>query len=56
MTCSSCVASIQRHLSSQDGILDTKVNLLAERADIEYLESMYPDPQMIADLIVCADF
>jgi hypothetical protein len=47
------VASIERHLSGQAGIIDAKVALLAERADIEYLESEFPDPQMVADLIVC---
>jgi Cu+-exporting ATPase len=53
MTCASCVASIERHLSGQTGIIDAKVALLAERADIEYVSEEYPDPQMVADLIVC---
>lgn len=52
MTCASCVASIERHLSGQSGIISARVALLAERADIEYILEQYPDPQMVADLIV----
>ncbi len=36
MTCASCVNTIENYVSSQDGVLNVKVNLLGEKAEIEY--------------------
>ena len=36
MTCSSCVNTIEKYISSQDGIDNISVNLLAEKAEIIY--------------------
>lgn len=41
MTCSSCVNTITKYISGQEGIDEIKVNLLGEKAEIEY------DPQLL---------
>ncbi|KAG0286457.1 hypothetical protein BGZ96_009442 [Linnemannia gamsii] len=50
MTCASCVASIERSLKDTPGLVSIKVALLAERATIEYIETL-TSPQAVADLI-----
>ncbi|KAF9172737.1 hypothetical protein BGX21_005804 [Mortierella sp. AD011] len=50
MTCASCVASIERSLKGEPGLISIKVALLAERATIEYIEGQ-TTPREIADKI-----
>ncbi|KAF9355705.1 hypothetical protein BGX26_006249 [Mortierella sp. AD094] len=50
MTCASCVASIERSLKGEPGLVSIKVALLAERATIEYIEGQIT-PREIADKI-----
>ncbi|KAJ3279665.1 hypothetical protein HK104_001260 [Borealophlyctis nickersoniae] len=50
MTCASCVASIERHLRATRGIVTCKVDLHAERAEVQYKEQMLTADQ-VADLI-----
>lgn len=40
MTCSSCVALIERELISLNGIVNINISLLSERADIEFQEDL----------------
>ena len=51
MTCSACVNSIESHMKTQAGIRDCSVSLAMERATIKYDQTIYPDAQMIADLV-----
>jgi Cu+-exporting ATPase len=37
MTCASCVRTVERALSRQDGVMDVNVNLATEKASITYL-------------------
>jgi Cu+-exporting ATPase len=38
MTCASCVARVQKALSSVPGVVDASVNLASEKATVEYIE------------------
>jgi Cu+-exporting ATPase len=53
MTCSSCVASIERKVHRLPGILDCKVALLAERADIVYDANIISDIDLIRAINEC---
>ncbi|KAI8641626.1 hypothetical protein BD408DRAFT_417903 [Parasitella parasitica] len=55
MTCASCVASIEKALKSQKGILFISVALLAERATVDY-DPLYIQPEVIAQLVNDAGF
>ncbi|KAJ8329251.1 Cu(2+)-transporting P-type ATPase [Batrachochytrium dendrobatidis] len=50
MTCASCVASIERHLQSQLGIVSCKVALSLERAEVEFDPSVLSE-QNISEMI-----
>lgn len=51
MTCASCVASIERHLRQQPGIVSVKVALLAERAEVEYHANVIKNKLDIAEMV-----
>lgn len=50
MTCASCVATIEKYLGNQEGVVKVGVNLLTKRADVEF------DPKRIDEqqIKVCA--
>lgn len=50
MTCSSCVAAIEKHLLKQSGIFTVQVALLACRAEVVYNPTVQT-PEKIADLL-----
>ncbi|XP_070553751.1 copper-transporting ATPase 2-like isoform X2 [Ptychodera flava] len=50
MTCASCVATIERTLSKQDGIKNVLVALMAQKAEVKY-DSSYLTPAEIANKI-----
>lgn len=50
MTCSSCVATIEKHLLKQSGIFTVQVALLACRAEVVYNPKVQT-PEQIADLL-----
>lgn len=43
MTCASCVATIENYVKGQDGVLDIKVNLLSEEAEVVF------DPGIVSE-------
>ncbi len=55
MTCASCAASIERVLGKTPGVLAARVNLAAEKAQVDYLPGMI-DPAGIAARIGKAGF
>ncbi|TPX64334.1 hypothetical protein SpCBS45565_g05970 [Spizellomyces sp. 'palustris'] len=50
MTCASCVATIEKHLRSNPGVVSCKVALLAERAEVQFKELLMTEEQ-VANLI-----
>ena len=52
MTCSSCAATIENAVGSERGVLRVAVNLLANRAAVEF-EPEHINADQISDLINC---
>ena len=50
MTCASCAARIERHLSGLPGIVSASVNLATERARVEYLAGAVEPGQLLAEV------
>jgi len=42
MTCASCVARVEQALSSVPGVVSASVNLVSEKATVEYVEGTNP--------------
>jgi Cu+-exporting ATPase len=47
MTCASCVNTIENYIGSQDGVKNISVNLLAEKAEVEFDSSTVTSEQII---------
>jgi len=43
MTCGSCVATIERHLMKQPGVVSVQIGLLAEKADVQIDNALVRD-------------
>lgn len=48
MTCANCVATVERNINKLDGVNKTVVNLVTERATVNYNPEMVDLPQIIA--------
>lgn len=47
MTCASCVQTIEKYVSNQDGVSNVKVNLLSEEAEIEFDPSIVSEKNLV---------
>jgi Cu+-exporting ATPase len=50
MSCSSCVAKIERHLGKMDGIHSVLVALLSEKADVQYAADRISPDRIVAEI------